>query len=98
MPTSFYVYYRIADGAHALAGERVVALLQRVREQTGVHGRILHGAGEPDLWMEVYEQVTDASRFEKIVAASATQLGFADVLLQGSSRHVESFEEAHPCV
>src|SRR5690242_19254787 len=63
MATNFYIYYRVAAGAHALAHERVGVLLERVRRESGVHGRVLRKRGEDDLWMEIYEAVPDEAAF-----------------------------------
>ena len=93
MASSFYVYYRVAPGAEALARPRVLALLEQVRSQSGVRGRLLRKRGESDLWMEVYESVPDNARFEAILSAAVRELALDEVLLQGWSRRIECFED-----
>ena len=93
MASSFYVYYRVAPEAEAIARRRVLTLLEQVRSQSGVRGRLLRKRGESDLWMEVYESVPDDARFEAILSAGARELSLDEILLQGWSRRVECFED-----
>ena len=93
MPFSFYVYYRVADGSHAVAMERVGVLQRRLRRETGSGGRLLKKRGEPDLWMEVYDRVPDAAAFELILDEVARDTAFDEVLSTGWSRRVECFED-----
>jgi len=93
MATSFYVYYRVAPGTQALARQRVLALLEQVRSQSGVCGRLLRKRGEVDLWMEVYESVSDDARFEAVLSAGVRDLSLDEVLLHGWTRRVECFED-----
>jgi hypothetical protein len=97
MASSFYVYYRVAPDAEAAARGRVMSLLERVRSQSGVHGRLLRKRGETQLWMEVYENVHDDARFESILGAGVRELALDKVLQHGSSRRVECFEDFNPC-
>jgi hypothetical protein len=97
MASSFYVYYRVAPEAEATARRRVLTLLERVRSQSGVHGRLLRKRGEPQLWMEVYENVQDDTRFEAILSAGVRELALDEVLQHGGSRRVECFEDFTPC-
>ena len=92
MATSFYVYYRVAQDAHALAQQRVAALLEHLRIHSGVRGRLMKKCGERDLWMEVYDGVGDAARFEALLVSGGRELAFDEVLMQGWSRRVECFE------
>jgi uncharacterized protein DUF4936 len=97
MASSFYVYYRVAPDAEAAARGRAMTLLERVRSQSGINGRLLRKRGEAQLWMEVYENVHDDARFEAILSAGAGELAFEEVLQHGSSRRVECFEDFNPC-
>ncbi len=69
----------------------IKALLTRVRDATGVAGRLLKKRGDPHLWMEVYENVADESTFESELAAAAGTLQVTG-FLQSGGRHVECFE------
>jgi len=93
MATSFYIYYRVAAGAQALARERVGVLLERVRRESGVHGRLLRKRGESDLWMEIYEAVPNEQAFTASLDAGVQDLALNEVLMQGWSRRLECFED-----
>jgi len=93
MATSFYIYYRVAAGAQALARERVGVLLERVRRESGVQGRLLRKRGESDLWMEIYEAVPNEHTFTASLDAGVQDLALNEVLMQGWSRRLECFED-----
>jgi hypothetical protein len=93
MATNFYIYYRVAPGAQALARERVGVLLDRVRRESGAHGRLLRKRGEDDLWMEIYEAVPDEPSFAASLDAGVCELALNEVLMQGWSRRLECFED-----
>ena len=95
MLASYYVYYRIAAGEEQVARESALRLLDRVAESTGVRGRLMVKRGEPNLWMEVYEGVTDDAKFEWELADAVGRLGIQGFLQAGSGRHVECFEEVN---
>ena len=94
MSLSYYVYYRIAPGQHALARERAAALLELVARATGVHGRLLVRHGEPDLWMEVYEAVAAGDPFRAVLERGVRELAFDAILAPGATRTLECFERA----
>jgi hypothetical protein len=93
VPLAFYVYYRIDPQAAVRARVQVDTLLDRVHQRCGVRGRLLTKRGEPNLWMEVYENVVDAARFESALRAEAAALGLEALLLSGGERKVECFQE-----
>jgi hypothetical protein len=72
---------------------RVRELIKLVKKVTGVEGRLMVKRGEANLWMEVYENVPDESRFEWELAEAAGKLKVQDFLQQGSTRHVECFRD-----
>jgi hypothetical protein len=92
--TAYYIYYRVqpdkADACEPLVRE----LLAAVRQSTGVAGRFMRKRGEPNLWMEIYENVADDAKFEWELADAAGRLKIQDFLLPGSGRHLECFIEA----
>ncbi|MDH3287069.1 MAG: DUF4936 family protein [Betaproteobacteria bacterium] len=93
MSCSYYVYYRV-DPAKADANEpRIRALLEDVRRATGISGRLMKKRGEPNLLMEVYENVADESKFEWELAEAVARLKIQEYLLPDTPRHIECFEE-----
>jgi len=93
MAYSFYIYYRVDPGKAGACEPRVRELLKLVQKVTGVKGRLLVKRGEANLWMEVYENVPDESRFEWELAEAAGQLKIQDFLQPGGGRHVECFRD-----
>ena len=91
MPYSYYIYYRIDPVRAEAARPRVRQLLDSVRQATGTAGRLMTKRGEPNLWMEVYENVTDEAVFERELAATVNRLNATEFLLPGSGRHIECF-------
>lgn len=93
MATNFYIYYRVAAGTQARAREQIGVLLERVRQESGVRGRLLRKRGEDDLWMEVYEGVADEAAFAASLNAGVHALALNEMLMQGWSRRLECFED-----
>ena len=93
MAVAFYIYYRVDPMAADAARTRVGTLFERLERLCGVRGRLLGKRGEPHLWMEVYEGVCDAGAFESALLAEAAALGLEALLLPGSRRTVEAFED-----
>jgi hypothetical protein len=91
MAWSFYVYYRVDPNKAGRCEPRVRELLTLMHKVTGIQGRLMNKRGEPNLWMEVYENVPDESRFEWELADAAGKLKIQD-FLQSGSRHVECFK------
>ena len=54
------------------AVERLFALVER---ECGVRGRWMHRRDDPTTYMEVYEGVKDAARFEAVLARESAGLG-----------------------
>ena len=63
---------------------------------TGAQARLLEKRDELDLWMEVYEGITDADIFERELTAAVGRHGLTGLLHAGASRKTEIFVEA-PC-
>lgn len=93
MAWSFYIYYRVDPAKAGLCEPRVRELLKLVQKVTGVKGRLMTKRGEANLWMEVYENVPDESRFEWELAEAAGQLKIQEFLQPGGGRHVECFRD-----
>jgi uncharacterized protein DUF4936 len=90
--TSYFIYYRVAPGREPLARKQVDRMQEALAARAGVRGRLMTKRGEPNLWMEVYEGVSDAARFEHALHDVVQDLGILELLAPGSLRHVECFE------
>lgn len=61
----YYIYYRI-NAKDAVEAETLVrSMMARLACRSGISGRLLKKRGEPGLWMEVYEDVSEPERFER---------------------------------
>jgi len=93
MAHHFYVYYRVrSDGAEA-ARACVARLQSELERKTGIRGRTLARCDEPELWMEVYENVSDRTAFESALSDASRALGLAAYLAAESARTVECFRD-----
>jgi hypothetical protein len=93
MPCSFYIYYRVNPAKAGACEPRVRELLNLMRKVTGVQGRLMVKRDEANLWMEVYENVSDDSKFEWELADAAGKLKIQDYLQPGTARHIECFRD-----
>jgi hypothetical protein len=92
LPLSYYIYYRVAQPAQARTLVRDIQAA--LKDKTGIGGRLLRKPDDLATWMEIYEGVKDADAFERHLAAVVHAANFAAVLEDGSSRHLERFEES----
>ncbi len=91
MPLNYYIYYRVAP-TEAARARKVVDLMQSaLREDTGVHGRLLRRDDDPSTWMEVYETVADPRGFEAALDRLLAQHGFDACVAPDGRRHTERF-------
>ena len=90
-PVHFYIYYRVAAPQVAAARAAIEAVLRALEDRLGVVGRLLQGADEPLLWMEVYENVFDPERFEATLGDLLAARRFVAFLAPGSARRIERF-------
>ena len=93
MPCSFYIYYRVDPAKAGGCEPRVRELLTLMRKVTGVQGRLMVKRDEANLWMEVYENVADDSKFEWELADAAGKLKLQSFLQPGTARHIECFRD-----
>jgi hypothetical protein len=92
MACSYYIYYRVAPDKAGACELKIKELLAKVERATGITGRLLKKRGEPLLWMEIYENVSDDATFEWELAEIADRLRIKDDLVPDTTRHVECFE------
>ena len=93
MSLSYYIYYRVDPSQARAARQRVKQLLALVKSSAHVNGRLLKKRGEPNLWMEVYENVAETAEFEQALADAVSKLKAIEFLQSGTGRHIESFED-----
>lgn len=91
---AYYVYYRIAPAADARALDAVRKAQMEVAAATGAAARLLFRHNEPDLWMEVYECVTDTGDFERALASAVERHQLPNWLAAGANRKIEIFVES----
>ena len=91
MSTSYYVYYKVPPANAVRARDAVRALQRELSDATGVAGRLLRRRDDETTWMEIYEDVPDATRFEAKLAELADRHGIPALLAAGSSRKQEIF-------
>lgn len=89
MSTHYYVWYRVT-GDPGAARAAVDALMRDVTANAGVTGRLLVRRDDPRTWMEVYDHVADAARFEAALTAGALRHEVARFAEDGE-RHLEPF-------
>jgi hypothetical protein len=88
---SYYIYYRVPAENAARARAAVGAMQRELSEIAGIGGRLLRRRDEETTWMEIYENVADAERFEAELGALAERHGLAALLAPGSARKREVF-------
>ena len=93
MTCSYFIYYR-ASGDESELRAAVRAMQQALAQETGVAGRLMRRADDPTTWMEVYEPVADAPRFERSLAAAVARFEMDRLLAADARRHVERFVAA----
>ncbi|MEP6941468.1 MAG: DUF4936 family protein [Betaproteobacteria bacterium] len=89
-PVWYYIYYRVAAQRTDEAAHAVRRLLQQVEARTGIAGYRLCRRDDAFMWMEVYENVGDASIFERALAQAVDASGLAPCLDAGG-RTTERF-------
>ena len=91
MKFNYYVYYRVPGLNSERARSAVGALQSELASATGIGGQLLRRRDDESTWMEIYEGVADAARFEAKLAELAQRHGLAALLAPGSSRKQEIF-------
>ena len=93
MALNYYIYYRVQPEKAAACEPAIRGVLASVRAATGIAGRLMKKRGEANLWMEIYEGVTDDAKFEWELTDAAGRHKVQAFLVPGSGRHVECFED-----
>jgi len=91
MPLNYYIYYRVAPADAARARAVIDAVQLALRQETGIQGRLLRRDDDASTWMEIYEGVADALRFDSALERLLAQHGFDGCLASDARRHTERF-------
>jgi hypothetical protein len=91
VPVSLYIYYQIAPGAGPALLASLNAMQRDLEAHTGIVGRVMRRADDPDTWMEVYEAIEDRDAFELALTQGVCAFGIARFLAPGATRQVERF-------
>jgi len=73
----YYVYYKLPPERVAELRGMVERLFQEIERQCGVRGRWMRRRDDPTTYMEVYEEVKDATAFEALLEREGAKLGVA---------------------
>lgn len=63
----YYIYYRVNKQDAAEAETLVRSMQARLACRSGISGRLLKKHDEPNLWMEVYEDVNEPEGFGRLL-------------------------------
>ncbi len=63
----YYIYYRVIAHLEHEAEQVVRSMQARLACRSGIAGKLLKKRNDPGLWMEVYEQIEDPGRFERLL-------------------------------
>lgn len=85
----YYIYYRVSANNADEAETLVRSMQARLACRSGIGGKLLKQRGEPGLWMEVYENVGQPERFERLLEQAVDEFDLA-MFLDGP-RHAECF-------
>lgn len=87
-PVHYFVWYRIAADA-AEVRSAINGVLHDVALACAVTGKLFVRRDDPHTWMEAWEPVPDAAKFEAALAAAVARHGLERML--DGPRHVERF-------
>ena len=72
---NYYVYYKLDPERLAELRPAIEALFKTVEREFGVRGRWMRRRDDPTTYMEVYEEVKDATAFEALLEREGARLG-----------------------
>ena len=88
---AYYIYYPIAVENTAAARRAVMALFDELKAASGISGRLVRRRDDLAVWMEIYEHVSDAGKFEQALHAAEARHGLDMLVATGASRKIEVF-------
>jgi hypothetical protein len=91
MRVDYFIYYRVRNDCSVELMAALVSMQAALHAATGIAGRFRRRVDDPTTWMEIYEGVADAHRFEVELGALARSHGLNAFLAPGTVRHLERF-------
>lgn len=88
----YYIYFRIPAERATDIANAIQRMQQIIQAQLGITGRLLKKRDEPNLWMEIYENLPEDSGFEAVLTLAEEQSGIAVLLGPEGQRHIECFK------
>lgn len=85
----YYIYYRVSENNELEAEQAVRSMQARLACRSGITGQLLRKRDDPLLWMEVYAQVADTERFERLLHQAVDEFDL-DMFLE-TTRKLECF-------
>ncbi len=85
----YYIYYRVSEENAGEAETLVRSMQSRLACRSGIAGRLLKKRDEAGLWMEIYEDVAEPVRFERLLQQAVDEFDL-DMFIDGT-RHTECF-------
>jgi hypothetical protein len=84
----YYIWYQVTSDDRDTE-TTIRGMMARLCCRSGCPGRLLKKHGEPGLWMEVYEGITDPDRFTRLLAQVVDEYDI-EMFIDGP-RHTECF-------
>ena len=91
MSIAYYIYYRAKPSGPDDLREKIKAMQEALRNETGIAGSLHCHCDQPDTWMEIYPGVTNSQAFEAALAQAVKAHGIQDLLEPDTTRHTERF-------
>jgi hypothetical protein len=87
----YYIWYRVSrDDRDTETAIR--SMMARLACRTGIPGRLMKKRGEPDLWMEIYQDIADADLLARRLAQAVDEFD-VEMFIDGA-RHTECFVDS----
>ena len=89
----YYIYYRVQPQLSAAIESASQRIQLEIKTQLGIDARLLKKRDDPNLWLEIYENVPENSAFEDVLRMAEIASGIVDLLDSNDIRHVECFQD-----
>ena len=64
----YFIYYSLGARDEDEVFNLTLNLMQKIKQQTGISGRLLKKSDAINTWLEIYEGVTDSEIFEDVMS------------------------------